>query len=91
MTKRTKHAPEFKGKVALAAIKGQKTMTELCQEYSLHANVIQKWKHLAVQNIGIVFGGGSGKVSNEEDLLKLHAKIGELVIERDFLKKVLKM
>ena len=44
MDKRIKHAPEFKAKVAMAAIKGQKTIAELCQEHSLHASVIHKWK-----------------------------------------------
>lgn len=91
MSKRTKHGPEFKGKVALAAIKGHKTMAELCQEYALHVNVIHRWKRQAIQNIGIVFGEGAVKASGDEDLCRLHAKIGELVIERDFLKKALKM
>lgn len=91
MGKKTKHAPEFKARVALAAIKGQKTMAELCQEYSLHESVIQRWKSTVQQNCVELFSNGSRKSSNEADVEQLHAKIGELVVERDFLKKVLKI
>jgi len=91
MGKRNKYAPEFKGKVALAAMKGQKTMAELCQEYSLHESMIQKWKTHLSQNIGVVFGSSPNKGNAEQDKSHLHAKIGELLMERDFLKKALRM
>jgi transposase-like protein len=90
MRKRNKYAPEFKGKVALAAVKGQKTMAELCQEYSVHVNIIQKWKMQLLQNISAVFGPSTNKGSSEQDISHLHAKIGELLVERDFLKKALR-
>lgn len=91
MDRRIKHAPEFKAKVALAAIKGQKTMAELCQEYSLHESMIHKWKSKLQQNLATIFNGAPKTRSDEEKLSQLHAKIGELVIERDFLKKALQM
>jgi transposase len=91
MTKRTKHAPEFKAKVALAAIKGQKTIAEICQEYSIHQGMIHKWKAVLQQNCAAIFSGGGVKDVNVAEVSQLHAKIGELLVERDFLKKALKM
>ncbi len=90
MRRRNKYAPEFKGKVALAAVKAQKTMAELCQEYSLHEAVISRWKTHLMENIGIIFGATANKSNNEQEVFKLHAKIGELLVERDFLKKALR-
>jgi transposase len=89
MTKRTRrtHAPAFKAKVALAAIKGEKTLAELAQQYDVHPNQITAWKaHLAEAASGL-FGSG-GSVSNPVpviDVKTLHAKIGELTLENDFL------
>lgn len=91
MNKRMKHAPEFKAKVALAAIRGQKTIAELCREYSVHESMIQKWKARLQQNGASIFDGGKVNSSNETEVSQLHAKIGELLVERDFLKKALKM
>ena len=91
MAGRMKHAPEFKARVALEEIKGQKTMAELCQEYNLHESIIQRWKSTLQQNSAAVFAKGAVKVSNGPDVSQLHAKIGELLVERDFLKKALKI
>lgn len=84
---RRKHSTEFKAKVALAAIREQKTIAELCSEYGLHSRMIQRWKAHAISNMAAVFGSQSCRELNEQELSKLHAKIGELVLERDFLKK----
>ena len=89
MTKRTRrtHSPGFKAKVALAAIKGEKTLAELAQHYDVHPNQITAWKaHLAEAAAG-VFGSGAA-ASNPApavDVKTLHAKIGELTLENDFL------
>jgi len=87
-----KHSNEFKLKVALAAIKEDKTMAELCQQFDLHKSVIGRWKRQLLENGALVFRepeDSSRKAASQSEIEKLHAKIGELVIERDYLKKVL--
>jgi transposase len=89
MTKRTRrtHSSAFKAKVALAAIKGEKTLAELAQQYEVHANQITAWKAQLTEGAAGVFGaGGSGSgTAPAVDLKLLHAKIGELTLEKDFL------
>jgi len=90
MSNRKKHSPEFKAKVALAAIKGEKTIAELSSHYQVHSSMIMKWKSALMKNAANAFD--SPKSENKDDnTLFLNAKIGELVMERDFLKKTLKM
>ncbi len=89
MTKRTRrtHAPGFKAKVALAAIKGEKTLAELAQQYDVHPNQITAWKAHLVEAASGLFGSG-GATSDPSpaiDMKTLHAKIGELTLENDFL------
>src|ERR1700727_1385588 len=89
MTKRTRrtHAPSFKAKVALAAIKGEKTLAELAQQYDVHPNQITAWKALLVEAVAGLFGSG-GPVYDPlpaMDVKTLHAKIGELTLENDCL------
>ena len=89
MTKRARrnHNPAFKAKVALAAIKGEKTLAELAHVYDVHPNQITAWKAHLLEGAAGVFGSGS--VTKEAapaiDLKTLHAKIGELTLENDFL------
>jgi transposase len=89
MTKRTRrtHAPAFKAKVALAAIKGEKTLAELGQQYDVHLNQITAWKvHLVEAAAGLFGSGGAASDSAPAiDVKTLHAKIGELTLENDFL------
>ena len=89
MSRRTRrnHSPSFKAKVALAAVKGEKTLTELAQLHDLHPTQITAWKSQLVEGAASLFGAGSsGKQSEPEiDLKTLHAKIGELALENDFL------
>jgi transposase len=90
MTKRTRrtHAPAFKAKVALAAIKGEKTLAELAQQYDVHANQITAWKGQLVDAAAGVFGTGGVERANATpaiDVKVFHAKIGELTLENDFL------
>ena len=84
---RRTHSPAFKAKVALAAIKGEKTLADLAQQYDVHTNQITSWKAQLIDGAGAVFGGGSPgfEAAPAVDLKLLHAKIGELALENDFL------
>ena len=89
MTKRTRrtHSPTFKAKVALAAIKGEKTLAELAKLFDVHPHQITAWKAQLQEGAAGVFGtGGSATdAAPTVDLKVLHAKIGELTLEKDFL------
>jgi len=89
MSKRARrsHSPAFKAKVALAAIKGERTLAELAQLYDVHPNQITAWKAQLVESAAGVFGSGSAakEAAPSVDLKTLHAKIGELTLENDFL------
>lgn len=88
--KRRNHSNAFKAKVALAALKGDRTLAELATQYEVHPNQIQTWKKKLVKCAEDVFGNGQFKKHNEEEQIKeLHAKIGELAMEKDFLSKAL--
>jgi transposase-like protein len=88
MTKRTRrnHTPAFKAKVALAAIKGEKTLAELAKEFDVHPNQITTWKGQLLDGAAGVFGGSPAEsAAAPVDLKLLHAKIGQLALENDFL------
>jgi transposase-like protein len=89
MTRRARrnHTPAFKAKVALAALKGEKTLAELAQFFDVHPNQITHWKSQLLDGAAGVFGSGvtSGDAPAPVDLKSLHAKIGELTLENDFL------
>ena len=87
MTKRTRrnHSSAFKAKVALAALKGDKTLAELAQAYEVHQNQITEWKARLVDGAPEIFGAGSSKSTPAVDVKTLHAKIGQLTLENDFL------
>jgi transposase len=88
MTRRPRrnHSPAFKAKVALAAIKGEKTMVELSQQFDVHANQIKQWKDQLLEGAMNVFDDGRKEdAAPAVDVKSLHAKIGELTLENDFL------
>jgi transposase-like protein len=89
MTKRTRrnHTPGFKAKVALAALRGDKTLAELAQFYDVHPNQITDWKGRLLEGAAGVFGSEAGRPEAPAalDVKTLHAKIGELTLENDFL------
>ena len=93
MTKRTRrnHTPAFKAKVALAAIKGDRTVSELADQFDVHPNQITSWKAQLEGGAADVFGpgGGNGAAQPAVDVKSLHAKIGELTLENDFLEGAL--
>jgi transposase len=88
MTRRPRrnHSPAFKAKVAIAAIKGEKTLAELAQQFDVHPNQITQWRSPASGGRDGVFGGGAkAEAAPAVDVKSLHAKIGELTLENDFL------
>jgi len=91
MTKRSRrtHSPAFKAKVALAAVKGEKTLAELAQLFDVHPNQITAWKNQLLEGAAGVFGLDKGSAEAPVDLKALHAKIGELALENDFLESAL--
>jgi transposase len=89
MTKRTRrnHSGSFKAKVALAALRGDKTLIEIAEQYEVHPTQVTEWKKQLLERASDVFDGGSvaSKGENEVDLKVLHAKIGQQALEIDFL------
>ena len=88
-TKRNRYSAEFKAKVALDAIKGEQTISELGTRYGLHPNMITNWKRQAVENLVETFSTKAERTRSDDDpqIKELHAKIGQLTVERDFLAK----
>ena len=87
---RRNHSPAFKAKVALEAIKGEKTIAQLAVHYDVHANQITSWKTQLLENAAGLFGASALDSANDRERIReLHAKIGELTVERDFLDSAL--
>lgn len=88
--KRRNHSPTFKAKVALAAMKGDKTLAQLASDHDVHVNQIQSWHKQLKENINALFESQAEKRKDYEGEIKqLQAKAGQLTMENDFLAKVL--
>ena len=89
MKTRRRFTGEFKAKVALEALQGQRTIAELATRHELHPNVITQWRRQAIEKLARVFDdkGLEVRANRDAEVTKLHAKIGQLVVERDLLAK----
>ncbi len=92
MTTRRRFTADFKARVALDALRGDKTIQEIASKHKVHPNQVSAWKRRAVGGLGEVFSNRPDKARMEHDdeVHDLHAKIGQLTVERDFLAKGLK-
>jgi transposase len=87
---RRNHSPAFKAKVAVAAIKGERTLSELAQQFDVHPNQITQWRSQLLDGATAVFGDTAKAESAPAiDVKVLHAKIGELTLANDFLEGAL--
>jgi transposase len=88
---RRNHSPAFKAKVALAAVRGEKTLAELAQQFDVHPNQITQWRSQLLEGAADVFGSATSgaAVVPAVDVKTLHAKIGELTLANDFLEVAL--
>lgn len=86
---RRKHSPEFKKKIALEAIREQKTTSQIAKEFEVHPVQVSEWKRQLLEGCGSVFGESRRQDSREEEIAELERKIGRLYVENDFLKKKL--
>jgi len=88
-SKRKRYSAEFKAKVALEAIKGEQTLSELSSRYGVHPNMIANWKRQATSNMAELFSSKTARsrAAEEKRIKDLHEKIGQLTVERDFLAK----
>jgi transposase len=89
MSKRRKFSAEFKAKVALEALSGELTLSELASKFDVHQTVIAAWKRQAKDGMVAAFSGKAAAVKkdSEAEIRDLHAKIGQLTVEKDFLER----
>jgi transposase len=85
---RNRYSAEFKAKVALEAIRGELTISQLGAKHGVHQTMVNSWKKQAIEHLSTIFANKpEAAKTREADVEKLHAKIGQLVVERDFLAK----
>ena len=89
MKTRRRFTSEFKAKVALEALRNERTVAELAAKYEVHPNLIGLWKRQVMEKAARAFDekGSAPGLERDAEIAKLHAKIGQLVVERDFLSK----
>ena len=92
MTTRRRFTSDFKTKVALEALRGDRTIQEIGSRHKVHPNQVSTWKRQAIDGLSEVFSNGTDRArrDHEFEVRDLHAKIGELTVERDFLARGLK-
>ncbi len=92
MTTRRRFTGDFKAKVALEALRGDRTIQEIAAKHKVHPNQVGTWKRQAMDGLGAVFSNGAERAGrdHESEVHALHAKIGQLTVERDFLARGLK-
>lgn len=88
-SKRRRHDTAFKARVALEALKGQKTTQQIAAEYEIHPTQVGEWKRTLMEGVGEAFerGKSGGSADFDQEREKLHSKIGELTVKLDFLEK----
>lgn len=89
MKTRRHHSAEFKAKVALEALKGERTLNEIAAQYEVHPVQVQQWKRLALEGLGSIFSSKREKAASDQEALlaQLYQQIGQLKVEVDWLKK----
>jgi transposase len=92
MTTRRRFTADFKAKVALDGLRGDRTIQEIATKHKVHPNQVSAWKRQAMDGLGEVFSNGTDRAGqdHEAEVHDLHAKIGQLTVERGFLAKGLK-
>ena len=92
MTKRRRFTAEFKARVALEALRGDRTIQEIAAKHKVHPNQVSAWKRQAMDGLGAVFSNGAERAGRDHasEVRELHAKIGELTVVNDFLARGLK-
>ena len=88
-TKRKRYSGEFKAKVAREALKEESTIAEIATRFNIHPNQVSEWKKQAIEGLADVFAGKTERsdFAHDAQVKELHAKIGQLMVERDFLAK----
>ena len=86
---RRNHSAAFKARVALEAIRGEKTVAEIAAHHEVHPNQVTAWKSEVLQNLAAIFGGNVVADDAKEQIRELREKVGELTMERDFLRDAL--
>jgi transposase len=87
MAQRTQHSSQKKAQIALEAIRGEITMSEITHKYGVHPTVVNRWKRELIMKAEEVFGVSVGNESTEKKVADLEKKVGQLTMENDFLKK----
>ncbi len=90
MAKRRRFTDHFKAKVALEALRGDRTIQEIAAKHQAHPNQVSQWKRQAVEGMADVFARGQSSGASDAEVKELHAKIGRLAVENDFLSQGLK-
>ena len=86
---RRNHSPAFKARIALEALRGEKTVAEISAQHQVHPTQVTSWKTQLLENAAAIFGGEALAADGKERIRELHEKIGELTVERDFLESAL--